>query len=121
MAFLRRTPTLSRTGPRLAGLVALSLAGIVLAACEAFIQTVEPTPTLITRTESVRQRPMVQVSRGQLIQAIRTTARVEALNRRELAFKTNGRVKGMYITQGDEVKEGDILGRTGDRPSGIGH
>ena len=109
MAFLRRTPTLSRTGSRLAGLVALSLAGTVLVACEAFIQTVEPTPTLITRTESVRQRPMVPVSRGQLIEAIRTTARVEALNRTELAFKTNGRVKAMYITQGDEVKEGDIL------------
>ena len=69
----------------------------------------EPTPTLITRTESVRQRPMVAVSRGQLIEAIRTTARVEALNRAELAFKTDGRVKGVYVTQGDAVEEGDVL------------
>ena len=109
-ALLRRTPTLRRTGPRLAGLAALALAGIVLASCEAFIQTVEPTPTLITRTESVRQRPMVPVTRGQLVEAIRTTARVEALNRTELAFKTDGRVKAMYVTQGDVVKEGDLLG-----------
>ncbi len=109
MAFLQRTPTLRRIGPRLAGLAALALAGTVFAACETFIQTVEPTPTLITRTESVRQRPMVAVSRGQLIEAIRTTARVEALNRAELAFKTDGRVKGMYVTQGDTVEEGDVL------------
>lgn len=106
---LRCTPTLKRTGPRLAGLVALVLVGAVLTACETFIQTVEPTPTLITRTESVRQRPMVPVTRGQLIEAIRTTARVEALNRTELAFKTDGRVKTMFVTQGDVVQQGDLL------------
>ncbi|MDE2868647.1 MAG: HlyD family efflux transporter periplasmic adaptor subunit [Chloroflexota bacterium] len=109
MALLRRTLTLRRIGLRLASLTALALAGTVLAACEAFIQTVEPTPTLITRTESVRQRPMVPVTRGQLIEAIRTTARVEALDRTELAFKADGRVKTMYVAQGDEVKQGDIL------------
>lgn len=109
MALLRCPPTLRQTGPRLAGLVALALVGTALAACEAFIQTVEPTPTLITRTESVRQRPMVPVTRGQLIEAIRTTARVEALDRTELAFKADGRVKTMYVAQGDEVNQGDIL------------
>lgn len=109
MALLRRTLSPRRIGLRFAGLTALALAGTVLAACETFIQTVEPTPTLITRTESVRQRPMVPVTRGQLIEAIRTTARVEALDRTELAFKADGRVKTMYVAQGDEVKEGDIL------------
>ena len=109
MAFLQRRFRLRRTGSRIAGLAALALAGTVLVACEAFIQTVEPTPTLITRTESVRQRPMVAVTRGQLIEAIRTTARVEAQNRQELAFKTDGRVKAMHVTQGATVKEGDVL------------
>ena len=109
MAFLQRKFRLRRTGSRIAGLAALALAGTVLVACEAFIQTVEPTPTLITRTESVRQRPMVAVTRGQLIEAIRTTARVEAQNREELAFKTDGRVKAMHVTQGATVKEGDVL------------
>jgi len=87
----------------------LVLVSTTLTACETFIQTVEPTPTLITRTESVRQRPMVPVTRGQLIEAIRTTARVEALDRTELAFKADGRVKTMNVAQGDEVKQGDIL------------
>ncbi len=109
MAFLQRNFRLRRTGSLIAGLAALALAGTVLAACETFIQTVEPTPTLITRTESVRQRPMVAVTRGQLIEAIRTTARVEAQNREELAFKTDGRVKTMHVTQGATVKEGDVL------------
>jgi multidrug efflux pump subunit AcrA (membrane-fusion protein) len=109
MALPQRNRSSRPSGPRLAGLVALVLVGTVLAACETFIQTVEPTPTLITRTESVRQRPMVPVTQGLLIEAIRTTARVEALNRTELAFKTDGRVKTMYVTQGDSVKQGDIL------------
>ncbi len=109
MAFLQRNFRLRRIGSRIAGLAALALAGTVLVACEAFIQTVEPTPTLITRTESVRQRPMVAVTRGQLIEAIRTTARVEAQNREELAFKTDGRVKAMHVAQGATVKEGDVL------------
>ncbi|MCY3959547.1 MAG: HlyD family efflux transporter periplasmic adaptor subunit [Chloroflexi bacterium] len=109
MAFLQCKLTSRQTGRRLVGLAALALAGTMLAACEAFIQTVEPTPTLITRTESVRQRPMVPVTRGQLIEAIRTTARVEALDRSELAFKADGRVKTMYVAQGDEVQQGDLL------------
>ncbi|MCY3896241.1 MAG: HlyD family efflux transporter periplasmic adaptor subunit [Chloroflexi bacterium] len=109
MALLQCIPTLRRIGPRVAGLAALAMAGTVLAACEAFIQTVEPTPTLITRTESVRQRPMVAVTRGQLIEAIRTTARVEAVNREELAFKSDGRVKAMYVTQGTVVEKDQVL------------
>ena len=50
-----------RTSPAFALLVC---AMVVTAACTPFIQTVEPTPTLIARTESVRQRPMARVERG---------------------------------------------------------
>jgi membrane fusion protein (multidrug efflux system) len=82
---------------------------VVTAACTPFIQTVEPTPTLIARTESVRQRPMARVERGQLIEAIRTTARVEALDRTELFFKSAGRLKTLSVAQGDSVKKGDII------------
>ncbi len=111
---VRRFPfapsSVRRAVRRGAALAVLAAAGALLGACDAaFIQTVEPTPTLITRTESVRQRPMAPVTRGQLIEAIRTTARVEALERAELFFKTDGRLKVLRVTQGDVVEEGDVL------------
>ena len=95
-----------RSSPAFAFLVC---AMVVTAACTPFVQTVEPTPTLIARTDSVRQRPMARVERGQLIEAIRTTARVEALDRTELFFKNAGRLKTLSVVQGDSVKKGDII------------
>ena len=85
------------------------VAMVVTAACTPFVQTVEPTPTLIARTDSVRQRPMARVERGQLIEAIRTTARVEAVDRAELFFKNGGRLKTLSVGQGDSVKKDDII------------
>ena len=78
-------------------------------ACETFFRTVEPTPTLVTRHESVRQRPMSAVVRGQVVEGIRTTARVEAVERTELFFKTDGRIKNIHVTQGDVVEKNQIL------------
>ena len=95
-----------RSSPLCAFLV---FAMVTAAACTPFIQTVEPTPTLIARSESVRQRPMTRVVRGQLIEAIRTTARVEALDRTELFFKSAGRLKTLSVAQGDSVTKGEIL------------
>ena len=82
---------------------------VLLAACDVFVETVEPTPTLISRRESVRQRPSAPVVRGSLTEAIRTTARVEALRREELFFKVDGRVKLMHVRDGDTVTSGQIL------------
>ena len=82
---------------------------ILATACEAFVRTVEPTPTLVTRNESVRQRPMSAVVRGQVVEGIRTTARVEAVERTELFFKTDGRIQGIHVTQGDVVEKDQIL------------
>ena len=82
---------------------------VLLAACDVFVETVEPTPTLISRRDSVRQRPSAPVVRGTLTEAIRTTARVEAMNKEELFFKTDGRVKLMHVRDGDTVTAGQIL------------
>ena len=82
---------------------------ILATACEAFVRTVEPTPTLVTRNESVRQRPMSAVVRGQVVEGIRTTARVEAVERTELFFKTDGRIQDIHVTQGDVVEKDQVL------------
>ncbi|MBM4435727.1 MAG: biotin/lipoyl-binding protein, partial [Actinobacteria bacterium] len=105
-----RPDALAHISIRSVGLASLATAAVIgLAACDALVQTIEPTPTLITQRESVRQRPMVPVVRGDLIEAIRTTARVEAEKRDHLFFKTDGRVQLIKVRQGDRVKAGDVL------------
>ena len=86
------------------GVLALTLSG-----CEFFVQTVAPTPTLISAPPSQLQRPMVPVKRGTLEEAIRMTGRVEADVRSDLFFKAPGRVKVVNVRQGDEIDSGAIL------------
>ncbi len=88
---------------------AVVLAGSVLAGCEFFVQTVAPTPTLITAPPSQLQRPMVAVELGTLEEAIRMTGRVEADERSDLFFKAPGRVKNVAVRQGDEIEAGAII------------
>ncbi len=95
-----------RLGQRLA---LLALAAVATLACDGFIATAEPTPTLISRRESIRQRPMVAVVRGPLVEAIRGSARVEAARRTDLFFKTEGPIATLRVRDGDEVAEGDVL------------
>ncbi len=90
-------------------LALLALAAVATLACDGFIATVEPTPTLISRRESIRQRPMVAVVRGPLVEAIRGSARVEAARRTDLFFKTEGPIASLRVRDGDEVAQGDVL------------
>ena len=90
-------------------LVLIALAAVALSGCEFFVQTVAPTPTLISAPPSQLQRPMVAVERGTLEEAVRMTGRVEANERSDLFFKAPGRVKVVNVRQGDEIKAGEIL------------
>ncbi len=85
----------------------LSLAA-VLSGCEFLVQTVAPTPTLITAGSS-QQRPMVAVEVGVLEEAINVTGRVEAEERKDLFFRAPGRIKNVSVRQGDRVTEGQVL------------
>ena len=84
-----------------------SLAAI-LSGCEFFVQTVAPTPTLITAGSS-QQRPMVAAEFGVLEEAIKVTGRVEAKERQDLFFRAPGRIKNVSIRQGERVTEGQVL------------
>ncbi len=80
----------------------------ILSGCEYFVQTVAPTPTLITAGSS-QQRPMVAVEFGVLEEAIKVTGRVEAEERQDLFFRAPGRIKNVSVRQGDRVTEGQVL------------
>ncbi len=90
-------------------LVPIALAAVALSGCEFFVQTVAPTPTLISAPPSQLQRPMVAVERGTLEEAVRMTGRVEADERSDLFFKAPGRVKVINVRQGDGISAGEIL------------
>ena len=82
---------------------------VALAGCEFFVQTVAPTPTLISAPPAQAQRPMVEVKAGRLEEAIRMTGRVEADVRQDLFFKAPGRIKSVRVRQGDSVQKDDVL------------
>ena len=82
--------------------------GVTLAGCEFFVQTVAPTPTLLTAGAS-QQRPMVDVEFGILEEAIKVTGRVEAELRQDLFFRAPGRIRNVTARQGELVEEGQVL------------
>ncbi len=82
--------------------------GISFAGCEFFVQSVAPTPTLLTAGSS-QQRPMVAVEFGILEEAIKVTGRVEAEERQDLFFRAPGRIKNVTVRQGELVEVGQVL------------
>ncbi|MCY3800947.1 MAG: HlyD family efflux transporter periplasmic adaptor subunit [Chloroflexi bacterium] len=95
--------------PKVLILIPIALATVALSGCEFFVQTVAPTPTLVSAPPSQLQRPMVAVERGTLEEAVRMTGRVEANERSDLFFKAPGRIKVVNVRQGDEILAGEIL------------
>ncbi len=98
-----------RIKPKVLILIPIALATVALSGCEFFVQTVAPTPTLVSAPPSQLQRPMVAVERGTLEEAVRMTGRVEANERSDLFFKAPGRIKVVNVRQGDEILAGEIL------------
>ncbi len=82
--------------------------GVSFAGCEFFVQSVAPTPTLLT-AGSNQQRPVVAVEFGILEEAIKVTGRVEAEERQDLFFRAPGRIKNVTVRQGELVEVGQVL------------
>lgn len=80
----------------------------ILSACEVFVATVAPTPTLVTQANT-GTRVMTDVKKGIVEEAIRSTGRLEADKREDLFFRAPGRIKNIAVRQGDLVKVGQVL------------
>ncbi len=96
-----------RLRPLVLGLAVIS-AATLLAACEFFVASVAPTPTLVSSASS-SSRPLVAVERGTIEEAIRATGRVVAQEREDLFFQSGGRIKIVNVRQGALVSTGDVL------------
>ena len=66
--------------------------------------TPTPIPTAVIPT-----KPTYNVERGDVIEEMQFTARVAPVEQEELFFRTNGRVRNIYLEEGDEVEAGQVI------------
>lgn len=68
----------------------------------------EATPTPIP-PPPVPDKPTYTVKRGSVVDSLSFTGRVAPVVEEELFFRTNGRVKKVYVERNDEVQKGTLL------------
>ena len=66
--------------------------------------TPTPIPTAIIPT-----KPTYTVERGSVIEEMQFTARIAPVVQEDLFFRTEGRVRNIYVEEGDEVEEGQVI------------
>ena len=73
-------------------------------------------PTIAAVTSTDLSRPTYVVKRGTIIDAIKVLGKVISAQESDLYFRTNGRLKKLYVDVGQQVKAGDLLAEleTGD-------
>lgn len=68
----------------------------------------QPTPTPMP-TPVIPEKPVYEVKRDDVVDAVDFLCRVAPVREQELVFKMNGRVARVYVDKGAVVKEGDVL------------
>ncbi len=68
----------------------------------------EPTPTPLP-TAAALAKPTYTVARGDVVGLLRLTGRIAPVNEEEAFFRINGRVRNIYIEEGDAVQAGQVL------------
>lgn len=80
---------------------------ILLTACSSAAQEV-PTPTAIPRPV-VPTQPTYEVQRGDVITQFQFVGRIRPIVEEQIAFRMDGRVRNVYVRQGDLVTAGQLL------------
>ena len=93
---------------RIRWLWAFALVVPLLATCSPRATPVPPTPTFWP-TAVVPVKPAYTVERGTVVDSLVFTGRVAPVSEEELYFRTDGRVKEVYVERGDVVQEGQRL------------
>jgi len=81
-------------------IVTLALCALSLAACAQLGNR---------HTQVMGEAQVIPVRRGTMVTAIDTTGNISARQEAELSFDVAGRVKGMYVQEGDQVEAGQLL------------
>jgi RND family efflux transporter MFP subunit len=81
---------------------------MLVSACSS-TQTEElATPTPIP-TPIVPTKPTYEVKMGEITHVLQFNARIAPTTEKELFFRTNGRIRNIYVEKGDSVTEGQII------------
>jgi len=73
-----------------------------------FKQTELPTPTPVP-TPIVPEKPRYVVERGTVLHSAEFLGRVAPVKEEELYFETDGFIKSVFVEEGEQVREGDVL------------
>jgi RND family efflux transporter MFP subunit len=68
----------------------------------------EPTPTPLP-TPMAASKPTYKVARGDILAQVQFSARVMPAVQEELFFRASGRVRNVYVRNGEEVTQGQVL------------
>ena len=90
------------------GWIIFCISVFLITACTNRIAEEEPTPTPIP-TSVVPLKPTYTVQKGEVIDQMKFTGRVSPVLEQELFFSTSGRVRDVYVKQGDKVTNGQVL------------
>lgn len=80
---------------------------ILLSACSSAAQEI-PTPTAIPRPV-VPTQPTYEVQRGDVTTQFQFVGRIRPVVEEQLTFRLDGRVRNVYVRQGDTVTAGQVL------------
>lgn len=81
---------------------------LLVAACSTANQQLAPTPTPIPRPPEPTRATYI-VERGDITTQIQFTGRIRPVVEEELSFRTDGRVRTVYVKRSDFVTEGQLL------------
>jgi len=80
---------------------------ILLTACSAAVEEL-PTPTAIPKPV-VPTQPTYEVQRGDVVTQFQFVGRIRPVVEQQLGFRIDGRVRNVYVKQGDLVTTGQVL------------
>jgi macrolide-specific efflux system membrane fusion protein len=75
---------------------------------QAVKKTAAATPTAVPAV-AVASKPTYTVQRGDVVEEMKFSGRVVPVIQQELYFKVSGRVRKVYMNEGDTVKAGDLI------------
>jgi len=79
------------------------ISGVVLIILIIFIASISGSPK--------EEHELVKVERGDLIQTVDAVGKIQSENKLSLYFETSGVIDEIYVTEGEEVKKGDVLAK----------
>jgi len=89
--------------------MAFSVFCFVLSGCSVpGVAQVPPTPTPLPPQPEV-EKPIYTVKRGDIVELLRLTGRVSAVNEKDLQFTKSGNVLKVNVEVGDKVRKGQLL------------